>query len=349
MKSNFLSYIHNFRGFAIILIVGVHCRTSIDWPKDSVSHDLLFYGLDFSTILFVFISGFLFQYVHKEKLNYGKYLFKKLQFVVIPYILVSIPALLDKLLIETDASWMTDFYKGLNTVWQVIYMLCTGKHSGPFYFIPMICLIFIMGPLFYRIQKLKSFNFLVVVIVMLGMFSYNYGYYATLGESLIYFIPVYVFGIWAGKNHASISTLTNFILLVLICIYFLIFYLEMIQLIDVFRLKSFDAPQYFTPVFNWGKLKVMLLAIILLNIFHRLKRHNFPTLTTLGNYSFGVYFIHIYFINAISYFLTRFNISLEQNLLIFVCYLALVVGASMACVFVVKKLFPKRSRLLVGS
>jgi probable poly-beta-1,6-N-acetyl-D-glucosamine export protein len=349
VKSNFLSYIHNFRGFAIILIVGVHCRTSIDWPKDSVSHDLLFYGLDFSTILFVFISGFLFQYVHKEELNYGKYLFKKLQFVVIPYILVSIPAILDKLLIETDAIWMTDFYKRLNPVWQVLYMLGTGKHSGPFYFIPMICLIFIMGPLFYRMQKLKFFNYLMAAIVLLGMFSYNYGYYATLGESMVYFIPVYVFGIWAGKNHAWISSLPNYILIAIIGIYILIFLLEMIHLIDVFRLKSFNAPQYFMPIFNWGKFKVMLLAIILLNIFQRLKHYNFPMLITLGNYSFGVYFIHIYFINAISYSLNRFSISIEQNLLIFACYLSLVLGASMTCIFIVKKIFPKRSRLLVGS
>ncbi len=349
MKNNFLNYIHNFRGFAIILIVGVHCRTSIDWPKDSIIHDLLFYGLDFATILFVFISGFLFQYVHAEKLNYTRYLSKKLQYVVIPYILVSIPAILDKLLIETNAHWMTDYYKGLNTFWQIIYMLCTGKHSGPFYFIPMICLIFILAPLFYRIQKWRFFNFLMAGVVLLGMFSYNYGYYATLWESLVYFVPVYIFGIWAGKNHSWLSELSTNILLLLVGIYIIIFYLEMINVIDVYRLKSFKEPEYFTPIFNWGKFKVMLLAIIFLNIFYRLKQYDFSLLTTLGNYSFGVYFIHIYFINAISYLLNHFHLSITQNLLIFVCYLAFVMGASMTCVFVIKKIFPKRSRLLVGS
>ena len=111
LKEDFLNYLHHFRGFAILLIVGVHCRTSIAWPQESITHDVFFYALDFATILFVFISGFLFQYLNQQNLDYPSYLLKKIKHVIIPYVIVSIPAIADKLFIETDAPWMSDFYK----------------------------------------------------------------------------------------------------------------------------------------------------------------------------------------------------------------------------------------------
>jgi len=349
LKEDFLNYLHYFRGFAIILIVGVHCRTSMAWPEESFMHDLLFYGLDFATILFVFISGFLFQYLHQEKLDYSSYLLKKVKHVILPYIIVSVPALLDKLFIETDAPWMTDLYKSLSMPLQVVYMLATGKHSGPFYFIPMISIIFILAPLFFKLQKSKVFSVIAFVVIAAGMFSYNYGYYATIWESLIYFIPVYVFGTWAGRYRTRVVDLKPYLLLLFVLAYLAIFYLEMIDVINVYRLKTFGEPQYFTPEFNWGKFKVMCLAIILLNIFYRLRKYRFNTLMVLGNFSFGIYFIHIYFINATELFLRYFLISIQQNLIIFLIYTSAVIFASMLSIYVVKKIVGVRSRLIVGS
>jgi fucose 4-O-acetylase-like acetyltransferase len=349
VKEDFLNYLHNFRGFAIILIVGVHCRTTLPWAENSIVQKLLLYGLDFSTILFVFISGFLFQYINAEKFDYARYLTKKIQYVILPYILVSIPALVDKLFIETDAYWMTDFYKSLNIFAKIIYMLLTGKHSGPFYFIPVITVIFLLAPVFNYLQKLKIFHGIAFVIVAAGMFSYNYGYYATFLESLIYFIPVYVFGIWACKNRTYILTLKSYWILALLVIYITIFTLEMTQVITVDRMKFFGSVQYFSLPFNWGKFKVMILAIILLYTFYKLNDYKLPLLKTLGNYSFGIYFIHIYFINTVVLALHHFNISFEQNLLIYLTYLTLIMGASMGVVYIVKIIFGKQSRLIIGS
>lgn len=353
MKSNsqdqFLNYLHNFRGFSIILIVGVHCRTTIPWCSDSVTHDLLLYGLDFSTILFVFISGFLFQYLNADHLNYSSYLVKKVKHVLIPYVIVSIPALVDKLFIETDAYWMTDFYKSLNPFLKIIYMLITGKHSGPFYFIPVITTIFLLAPVFHHLQKANYFSVIAGAIVLLGMFSYNYGYYATYLESLIYFIPVYVFGIWACRYRHWILNLNSYWIIGILLIYLIIFTLEMTSIITVDRMKFFGSVQYFSLPFNWGKFKVMCLAIILLTLFYRLREHNYSLLKTLGNYSFGIYFIHIYFINIVVILLAHFKFSFEQNILIYLIYLTLIMGTSMLTVYLVKQIFGKNSRLVIGS
>ncbi|PZR05825.1 MAG: hypothetical protein DI539_24715 [Flavobacterium psychrophilum] len=349
MKDRFLNYLHYFRGFAILLIVGVHCRTSIPWAEDSFMHDVLFYALDFSTILFVFISGFLFQYLHEQKFEYYPYLLKKLKHVVIPYIIVSVPALVDKVFIEKDAAWMTDFYKSLNIPLQFVYLLLTGKQSGPFYFIPMICLFFIMAPLFQAVQKSTYFSWITLVIVFIGMFSYNYAYYATIWESLVYFIPVYLFGMWASKYRSVTIGINNYVLGLLCAVYLTIFCLEMADVIYIYRLKTFGEPHYFFPDFNWGKLKVMCLAIILLNVFYRLRKYEFPTLVTLGNFSFGIYFVHIYFINVTELTIRYIQSPIKQNALIFLVYTAAVIAASMITIYGVKKIFGKNSRLIIGS
>jgi surface polysaccharide O-acyltransferase-like enzyme len=350
VKNPFLSYLHNFRGFAILLIVGVHCRTSVPWTTGSLSHDLLFYSMDFSTILFVFISGYLFQYLNPVNLDYKKYLLKKLQFVILPYVIVSIPALLDKLILETNSPWMTEFYQGLPWPGQVVYLLFTGKHSGPFYFIPMMGVIFLLAPVFHRIQKSRYANYMVGGIVLVGMFNFNYGYYASTAESLAYFIPIYVFGMWASKNHKWIIQLNPYVLLILAVLYVLIFYLEVIHVIHIDRLKSFQEPAYLTVAFNWGKLKVMLLAIILLNVFYQLRNSKLSLLSTLGSYSFGIYFIHIYFINAIDFLARNTRVlSIAPSILTFTVYLLAVIMLSLGSIYIVKKIFKDKSRLLVGS
>ncbi len=350
MKSNFLSYIHNFRGFAILLIVGVHCRTSLLWPEDSIVHDLLIYGLDSSTILFVFISGFLFQYLNTEKFNYSDYITKKLRYVVIPYILVSIPAIIDKLLFETDAHWMTSFYKNLYPPFQVAYMLITGKHSGPFYFIPMITIVFLISPILYRIQKSNYFTSLASIVIVIGMFTYAYGYYGTILESLIYFLPVYIFGMWASKNREWVLGMNNYALSAMVAAYTGIFYLEMSHTVVVQHLHFFEpTPHYFTSHFNWGKLKEIILAIILLTMFYRLRDKNFSYLAWLGSFSFGIYFVHIYFINVVEKLLDYFHVSRLQNGMGYVAFTSLIICASALTVYLIKKVFKEKSRILIGS
>jgi probable poly-beta-1,6-N-acetyl-D-glucosamine export protein len=331
--------------------VGVHCRSSIKWPENSFVHEVLFYGLDFATILFVFISGFLFQHLCDErKFDYGDYLLKKLKHVVIPYFIVSIPALLDKLLIETDAVWMTPFYQDLSIPFKVLFMLVTGLHSGPFYFIPMICVIYLMAPLFAALQQSKYFNATAFVIVLIGMFTFNYGYWANVLEALIYFIPVYVFGMWAGKYRARVVDLNVYWLSALMVIYVVIFYLEMAEVVHTYRLKSYWEPtQYLFSQFNWAKLKMFCLAILLLNLFYRLRTYNFKMLVLLGNYSFGIYFINTYIINVTEMFTRHYQLSLKPSLFVFIIYLCGVMVVSILIIHITKKIFGTKSRLVIGS
>lgn len=230
-NNRFLPYVHHFRGLAIVLIVGVHCRTSLLWPADSWANKILTFGLDSSTILFVFISGFLFQHLNTTDFVFSDYIKKKLKYVVVPYVLVSIPAIADKLLFETNAVWMTPFYQELPWPFQALYLLATGKHSGPFYFIPVIVLIYCLSPLLFPFQKAKSFQWLGVVIPLVGLFTYAYGYYANVLESLLYFLPVYILGMWVSKNKEAILPIPNFYIIGMAMIYLILLSCEVMGLI----------------------------------------------------------------------------------------------------------------------
>ena len=350
MKNPFLSYIHNFRGLAIILIVGVHCRTSLEWREDSLVHAILIAVLDSSTILFVFITGFLFQHLNATGFSYYGYISKKVNYVAIPYLLVSIPAILARLLFETKVYWMDSFYTNLYPPFQILYMLLTGKHSGPFYFIPMIFLIFISAPVLFRLQKTSYFTLIMAGIVTLGLFTYTYGYYASIAESFLYFVPVYLFGMWVSRNKDFILNMNSVVLCSLIVGYGAIFYLEITKQIMIERLHFFEiTPHYFTTTFNWSKLKEMILAVILLTAFYRFRKKNFKYLTLLGSFSFGIYFIHIYFISGIGYLFRTFQLSNAQNGLGFLVLIAVIITLSTITVYLIKKIFKEKSRFFIGS
>lgn len=349
-KERFLRYIHHFRGLAIILIVAVHCRTALHWPDDSAINKFLTHFLDSSTILFVFIAGFLFQYLNANSFQFQEYIFKKAKHVIVPYVLISIPAVVDKLFFETDAYWMTPFYKSLSMPFQAVYLLATGKHSGPFYFIPMIAVIYCLAPLLFRFQKTKLFAWAGGLIALLGLFTYAYGYYGNIGESLLYFLPVYVFGMWASYHKDKLITMNNTILISLTLFYLIVLSLEVSQLIHPQHLNFFeDKPHYFTTIFNLSKLKEITLAIILLVGFYRLQEKKIEWLTVLGNLSFGIYFVHIYFINATERIMDFLNLSRLQNGVGYLVFTAGIIALSVTAVWLVKKLFKNRSRLLIGS
>src|SRR5688500_9095908 len=104
----FLHYIHYFRGAAILLIVGLHACISLKWGDAVLQRKLALVLFNNGTVLFVFISGYLFYHLNKNHFDYVDYLKKKFLYVIIPYLVVSIPAIIDKFYFDEmgDHWWM---------------------------------------------------------------------------------------------------------------------------------------------------------------------------------------------------------------------------------------------------
>lgn len=83
----FIRYIHHFRGVAIIYVVAAHIL--VKWPENSIVSRAMDVVWQNSTILFLFIAGYLFQHL-SDKFEYKDYLIKKFQNVICPYLILSI-------------------------------------------------------------------------------------------------------------------------------------------------------------------------------------------------------------------------------------------------------------------
>lgn len=349
-KPKFLAYIHYLRGLAILLIVGVHCRTSFAWPEDSFWHLAFESTLDNGTIIFVFISGFLFEHLFTRNFNFKNYFNKKLKFVVGPYLLVSVIPILDKLYFENNLSWLPLFLADQSDVVKSIYMLVTGKHFGPYWFIPMIVIFYIISPFLVLINKPKFYFFIFPIIFIAGLFTYKFGYYSNTFDSFIYFLPIYLFGMFASYYKEKITQLKIRDIFLLLMIYLIITTLEVAGILEMHKLLDFDlhnvSPTY---VFNFSKLKVSFLCIALILIFHKMPTKKMPFLNVLGNYSFGIFFIHLYFIVVFRFIVNRYLDNFFLTPWILILYIITICVLSILAVYTIKLIFGKNSRYVIGS
>lgn len=351
MNSNkeFLNYIHFFRGFAIVIIVGVHCRISLPWSEEGILGKAIFTTLlDNGTVLFVFIAGFLFQYL-KKKYEFKSYFKRKIRFVILPYLLVSIPILLYKYFSPEDYPWLPTSISEKPYFIKAGYMLITGKHIGPFWFIPMIFIFYLISPLLIRVDQANFYKIVFPILFLGGLFTFRFGYYSTIIDSFIHYLPVYIFGMWAAHHRHKILSVNIQWAVLLILLYLTIASLEVTGTISIPKLTDFKSSTtlpYFA--FNWAKLKACILCIICLRLFYIYNEKNSTVLIKLADDSFGIYFVHMYFITLIELVLNKYY-PIELTVLYFIIYVIIVTISSIIFIEMVKKLMGSKSRMVIGS
>lgn len=133
--------------------------------------------------------------------------------------------------------------------------------------------------------------------------------------------------------------------------YLLLGALELMNILPVYRLDTAaEAASDLYFGFNSPKIRMMLLCLILIKFFYKIQHINLPVLKLLGDYSFGLYFIHLYVIIALDMVYRRFFESTPVfNILLYLIMLSLTVMLSLAIIWGVQKIFGKYSRMLVGT
>ncbi len=350
-KKPFLAYIHNFRGLAIFFIVGIHSIISIPWEGFSIVKSLLVGVFNNGTVLFVFIAGFLFYYLCNDRFDYFEYLKKKLKYVISPYLIISIPAIVDKLFFDEGAHWwMTLEFQQASIFYKVFLMVITGRHSGILWFIPMISIFYLCSYLFRLLSKQKIFDYLIPVLCILGLWTVRFGYHANPLISFVHFLPIYLLGMWVAKNRFKILSLNNFWLIVLSAGYIIMTALEIYNIIPVNKYLELRDTKQMVFIFNLSKLKAILLCFLLIIGFNKLSNFQFPLLNKTGNDSFGIFFLHLYIINIFQLLIQKQLIPIEGlNTLSYLIYLITIVLVAIVIIFFAKKVFGKNSRIILGS
>lgn len=326
--NSFLSYVHNFRGIAILYIVAGHSISAFDWQNSPFLERLTKMLLSNGTVFFVFIAGYLFQYL-AHKYSAKKYFLTKLSSVLLPYFLISIPAIVLFVFFQTRESVWPGFYD--NPPWlQVFYFYITGLHLAPLWFIPMITLFYIISPLLIVLDKHKwAYGALPFLIIL--------SCYVPRGDVLqnfVHFLSVYIFGMYLSHNRIAINALLtkHFVLGFLVAIYLSLIYLEYL----------------FPDILYLNYVRKMFLCCIFIGFLIKFNI-DFKILTLLEEYSFGIFFSHSYIISVFKILEEKMlGHLLPGNLQAYFVFISIVALLCVLSIWIIKKILNNKSKYLIG-
>lgn len=333
MSTEKLEYMHYFRAFTMIFIVAGHCIDIFKW-NDMVSLERSFrIAVGNGSVLFVFIAGYLFQHL-LPKFNYDKYLLKKAKNVVLPYFFCSIPAIIIFVFFIQREGLAIDFYEK-SVIEQSVIFLLTGSHLAPYWFIPMIVIFYIFAPVFRFCDQNVYIYYLLPVLLFVSCLTDRGAPY----ESFVHFISVYILGMFCSRFHGALNPIIS----QSTCLFFLGMSVVLLAVAEFHLMKG---------TMTWVNfIQKAAMSILVLGVFIRFSNKiKCSLLSTVADYSFGIFFIHSYVISAGKVIIIMFFGSLAD--FYFSSYLIsvlLTLSICMLIVFFVKSAFQNKSRLLVGS
>lgn len=336
MKAKFRYSLENFRGVAIIFVMLSHIMSIQNMGKVG---DIFYYLVGDATAWFVFISGYLFYYLEANNFNYSSYLWKKIKFVVFPYLILSFPAILFWIFISQNLLYgMTsgDFF-----IWA---LLAGGIAVGPMWFIPMIVIFFILTPFFNYISKNKLIYLVLVPSLIFSLFSSRSVYNANPGLSFLHFLGFYVLGIVVAKKNKEVEELRDECKFLLIAIGLSVF----LYFGFIFPGISDLPPSFFSGM---GKLNYILvgklgLLMAIFILFERFFEKKSQILGYFAKISFGLFFIHGF--SGTFFQRMSTNIDFQSPMYKLFCEVIVIVFGSVLIVFLLKKILGKWSRYVIG-
>ena len=296
-KRQMLNYINVFRGLAILLIVVGHTMqmgNSGTW-LNNIAFEIFTGG----TALFIFISGFLFQHL-SDRYEYKTYLKKKWTNVILPYIITAIPGII--LCFVMPLAYGNPF-DGLNPFAQIGVFLTTGRvHNVPTWYIPMICIFFLLADVFLILERKKILYKLLPLLFLVTFFitrmtlepetvaglSYSAKYVEYLKYILngfVHFASMYVLGMYFSAYKDKID----------LCYKFRWGFIGLMLLtsaVDVYLLHTYN--------FANGTISKIFLTLVVLGY---LKHYDEPvknckwfntSADLIAKYSFSIFFVHWY-------------------------------------------------------
>lgn len=333
VKKEFLNYIHSFRGLAILFVVAGHLL--LNWPSPSSVHLFMRVLWEDGTVLFVFIAGYLFQHLSK-KYEYKNYLVKKLQNVIVPYLIVSTPIIVYRLVTNDIPGYILDVHPDFlswGAVHKVGWFLLHGGHLQPLWFVPMITLFYVAAPGFIYIDRHPRWYWLLIPFCVLSFLVVREPFIA-IPRMFVHFISVYLFGMFMSRYKKE--------------------YLEFAKRyyiwISVATVLAFTANLLW---YNYNNplqyLHKMLFCCFFMYWLWRLDRYVPKFFAVLADLSFGIFFIHYYVLLVVKALYEKaFRQPIPGNVVYWIIDLVLVMGGTVLFIQAVKRIFPKKSRYLIG-
>lgn len=342
-----------FRAVTIVLIVIAHCYNISGWDIQSFGDRVLANLISGGTSLFVFISGFLFHHVFYPKFEYKTFIKKKFMNVYVPYLILSIVPVCMSLYMRMP---YVEYYFGPeDTIYDQIVRpaLLYYWHGGVlvYWYIPFIMAMFLISPVFiwFIRQSTRTKIYIVIATSLFAIFVHRPVNNWSVIQSIVYFSPVYMFGILCSMEKEWIyKKLTRRD----IHLFMMVFALAVLQGAVMQTSGNLQKSFFAFNGIDISFVQKMLLCLFFMVFLHRFEDKDFPLLKQLAASSFPIYFLHGWVIYIV-WILQDFVIPKEY----YAPYLglhalpllsALVVWISYVAAVRVKKAFPNKSRMIIG-
>ena len=319
------------RGIAIVAVVAMH---AIPWQAYH-NYVVLSYRqlLNFAVPLFLFISGY---WLEKKPINsltdYEMFLTRRLSRILIPYLFWSLVYLGYETIKGCDIS-----------VYDALFKLLTGGASVQFWFIILIAQLYICTPL---LQYLNCRRYGIVLVTLLNIIYLLVQYplclhglwFIRFHVPFLSFVVFYQAGFWMSSRYDKTPLPQNirFVILPAILLSALISIQEALMILSyhdnwhmaISPLK-YSSFLYFTCI---------ILGLMLLREHFR----NWPKfLVVLGNYSFGIYLIHMIVLRGITKVINKIGESCPSGALYQIIIVLMTLSICFAIIGLTRKLLPK--------
>ena len=345
-KKKFLNSVNYFRGIAIIIIVLGHCYELSNWNISS-NLEKLFYSLTLNgSVYFVFISGFLYRHIFYDRFEYKKFLLKKIQYVLVPYLVCSTLPIIYTVFISDSQPYIPISLSD-RPLSAIGWYLITGRVADTYWYVPMAMLLFALSPLVNLIIKSGKVLEVSLFLLPISLIIHRPINNINAVHSLVYYFPLYLIGVWASANHQKITYYLQDNKRKLV----LLLWSLGLGIVQVWLLNSsgnFHKEFWSITVPDVNLLQKILLCFLFMSILNRYEESDIGALKQTAATSFAIYFIHPLIIYPVLIIFDRFGISFEGNFFTLVITSFLILATSMAVALGVKAIFKKKSRYLIG-
>jgi len=350
-KGGFLSYIHSFRGAAILAVVATHVTDLLTWNKDQPVTEHLSYSIfQNGTVLFLFIAGLLFQHL-SGRFRYSKYIAGKLRNVILPYIIISIPAIVYEYFRHAGI-FAADYPRRFdNPILHIAWSyLSAAQMPVPFWFIPVIFILQVLAPVLLAVDRRPRLYWMIIPLTVIAMFCHRPFDFTHIWHAFAYFAPAYIAGMWCSRYRESIITRIAQWRMPLWGIAAGLVVIEVFVLDRggaIFSIAPFSMEAGVLDLNLPMKLLVSFLLVELLYRYDHVCRNKF---SYLADTSFGIFFLHKYIIRFFEHAIMPFAgiTHINGSLWAFLVLVPLVTGLSVALVALFRFVLGKRSRLVIG-
>ena len=216
-----------------------------------------------------------------------------------------------------------------------------GAINFPLWFIPMIFVFFLASQPIKAISSSKYFSLFFVVFITLTFIT-DRGEVAPL--QFIHYLGVYLFGIFCKKNEKTIYGNAKTIALISLPLSIVFVYIK----VNIITTVPLYVGSDYIKNINYGEIQKVFSILFFLSTLMLLEKRKYKSthLDFLAKYSFGIFFLHYYFLvfssaifNALGYdatlhkYIGGFIVSMSLSLLV--------------CCFIKYK-YPNHSRSILG-